>query len=87
MSQPLGFVNLDFSHHVCCLKKALYGFKQALRAWFHQLKEFLATLGYTSSQSDSSLFLNTEYADTIYFLVYIDDIIITGTSPLLIQSL
>jgi Reverse transcriptase (RNA-dependent DNA polymerase) len=27
MTQPPGFVNPDFPHHVCCLKKALYGLK------------------------------------------------------------
>jgi Reverse transcriptase (RNA-dependent DNA polymerase) len=87
MTQPPGFVNPDFTYHVCCLKKALYGLKQVSRAWFHRLKEFLATLRYTSSQSDSSLFLKTKHGDTIYLLVYVDDIIVTGTSPFLIQSL
>ncbi|KAL6328868.1 hypothetical protein AAG906_003885 [Vitis piasezkii] len=33
MSQPPGFVNSQFSNHVCQLKKALYGLRQAPRAW------------------------------------------------------
>ncbi|KAL5737439.1 hypothetical protein ACOSP7_030200 [Xanthoceras sorbifolium] len=34
MEQPLGFVNPSQPHHVCKLKKVLYGLKQALRGWF-----------------------------------------------------
>nr|GEV83176.1 retrovirus-related Pol polyprotein from transposon TNT 1-94 [Tanacetum cinerariifolium] len=34
VSQPDGFVDLDFSDHIYRLKKALYGLKQAPRAWY-----------------------------------------------------
>lgn len=34
MTQPPGFVYQDRPHHVCCLKKPIYGFKQASRAWY-----------------------------------------------------
>nr|GEY64042.1 hypothetical protein [Tanacetum cinerariifolium] len=33
VSQPVGFVDLDFPDHVYMLKKALYGLKQAPRSW------------------------------------------------------
>nr|GEZ92142.1 retrovirus-related Pol polyprotein from transposon TNT 1-94 [Tanacetum cinerariifolium] len=33
VSQPEGFVDLDKLNHVYRLKKALYGLKEALRAW------------------------------------------------------
>lgn len=87
MTQPPRFVNPDFPDHVCHLRKALYGLKQAPRAWFHQLCDFLASLGFVASQSDSSLFINKSAHESIYLLVYVDDIIITGTSPTLIAQL
>lgn len=34
MEQPPGFADPRFPHHVCRLKKALYGIKQAPRTWF-----------------------------------------------------
>jgi Reverse transcriptase (RNA-dependent DNA polymerase) len=47
----------------------------------------LTALEFIPSQSDSSLFLKTKHGDTIYLLVYVDDIIVTSTSHDLIQSL
>lgn len=41
MQQPLGFIHPDHPNHVYCLTKALYGFKQAPRAWFHHLRHCL----------------------------------------------
>ncbi|GJR28878.1 retrovirus-related pol polyprotein from transposon TNT 1-94 [Tanacetum coccineum] len=41
VSQPDGFVDLDFPDHVYMLKKALYGLKQAPRAWYDNLSSFL----------------------------------------------
>ena len=41
MSQPKGFVDSTKPHFVCKLRKAFYGMKQALRAWFDRLKQTL----------------------------------------------
>ncbi|GKC62327.1 retrovirus-related pol polyprotein from transposon TNT 1-94, partial [Tanacetum coccineum] len=41
VSQPDGFVDLDFPDHVYRFKKALYGLKQAPRAWYDKMSSFL----------------------------------------------
>ncbi|GJV80301.1 retrovirus-related pol polyprotein from transposon TNT 1-94 [Tanacetum coccineum] len=41
VTQPDGFVDLDFSNHVYRLKKALYGLKEAPRAWYDKISSFL----------------------------------------------
>ncbi|GJV70734.1 retrovirus-related pol polyprotein from transposon TNT 1-94 [Tanacetum coccineum] len=41
VKQPPGFESTEFPDHVCKLDKALYGFKQALRAWYETLSTFL----------------------------------------------
>jgi len=41
MQQPPGFHNPNYPDHVCKLKKSLYGFKRAPRAWFNSLCSIL----------------------------------------------
>ncbi|KAG8475942.1 hypothetical protein CXB51_032958 [Gossypium anomalum] len=45
------------------------------------LKEFLVSTGFTLSKSDASLFVHSSSNYTLYVLVYVDDIVITGSSP------
>lgn len=78
MEQPKGFENSSYPSHVCRLRKALYGLKQAPRAWFTKLKTYLISHGFRACQSDTSLFVHHSSTATIYILVYVDDLIITG---------
>lgn len=80
MIQPPGFVDKNFPDHVCRLKKALYGLKQAPRAWYTELRVFLISLGFVNSTADASLFIYQQPGVTLYLLVYVDDIIVTGSS-------
>uniref|UniRef100_A0A2N9GUP3 Uncharacterized protein n=1 Tax=Fagus sylvatica TaxID=28930 RepID=A0A2N9GUP3_FAGSY len=80
MAQPLGFVNSSLPSHVCHLHKSLYGLKQAPRAWFERFTSHLLTLGFTASVADASLFILSHKSVTVYLLLYVDDIIITGNS-------
>ena len=87
IEQPKGFVDSSKPDFVCKLHKALYGLKQAPRAWFHRLSSYLLELGFTTSLVDSSLFILHHGLISIFILVYVDDIIITGPNANLIQSL
>lgn len=87
MSQPPSFVHTDFPTHVCKLRKAIYGFKQALRAWYNKLREFLLSLGFSNSMADTSLFIFRPGKLTLYLLVYVDDIIITRNDPSVVEWL
>jgi len=86
MIQPLGFEVTDKSL-VCKLNKALYGLKQAPRQWFDKLKTTLIQFGFQASKCDPSLFIYKQHAQTVFLLVYVDDIIITDNSSSLIQQL
>lgn len=86
MTQPKGFEAADTSL-VCKLNKALYGLKQAPRQWFERLKQTLVKLGFRDSKCDPSLCIYTLNGEVVYLLVYVDDIIITGSSSTLVQQL
>ncbi|XP_070049071.1 uncharacterized mitochondrial protein AtMg00810-like [Nicotiana tomentosiformis] len=87
MTQPTGFVDPKFPRHVCRLHKALYGLKQAPRAWFERLSSSLFELGFTTSKSDSSLFIHIHGSNLTILLVYINDLILTGSSKSFIANL
>lgn len=78
IEQPCGFIDPIYSEHVCRLKKVLYGFKQASRAWFLQLSNIVLDLGFVSSSVDSSLFTFHYGKVLVFVLIYVDDLLITG---------
>jgi hypothetical protein len=86
MAQPPGFCHPQLPHHVCHLRKALYGLKQAPRAWFSRLSNRLLALGFTGSKADSSLFIFRQGSVVIYFLIYVDDILVTGSNLAAVNS-
>ncbi|XP_071740612.1 uncharacterized mitochondrial protein AtMg00810-like [Rutidosis leptorrhynchoides] len=87
MKQPSGFIDPQQPDHVCLLHKSIYGLKQAPRAWFHRLSKLLHDLDFTSSKTDSSLFIYSRDGNVMYILVYVDDIIVTGNNPDVIERL
>ena len=87
MKQPPGFVDSALPSHVCRLHKSLYGLKQAPRAWYTRLNDFLLSIGFRASKVHTSLFIFSIGADICYLLVYVDDILLTGSNSLLLQRL
>jgi len=84
MQLPQGFVSQG--EKVCRLTKSLYGLKQAPRQWNHKMTEALTTLNFKQSQYDHSLFVNKSEAGIVVVLVYVDDMMITGSSLKLIEK-
>ena len=85
ISQPPGFIDKDNPTHVCKLRKAICGLKQAPRAWYQELKNFLLSSGFKNSYADASLFVFNVNSHILYLLVYVDDIIITGNDTTVID--
>jgi hypothetical protein len=55
IEQLQGFEVEDRKTHIYRLKKAMYGLKQALRAWYGRIDSFLTSLGFTKSKVDPNL--------------------------------
>ncbi|XP_020684057.1 uncharacterized protein LOC110100751 [Dendrobium catenatum] len=87
MSQPQGFQDPQNPTHVCKLHKALYGLKQAPRQWFATLSSFLHTIGFHISSADPSFFIYNQHGIHIYLLIYVDDILISGSDSQFISNL
>ncbi|KAM1038499.1 hypothetical protein FF1_033179 [Malus domestica] len=86
MIQPLDFVDPSKPHHVCKLKKSLYGLKKAPQAWYEAFYNVIVSLGFSFSYVDISLFIKRDTFIT-FILVYVHDIIITGSSTTKCQSI
>jgi hypothetical protein len=77
VQQPPGF-SLG-KGKVCRLRKALYGLRQAPRAWHTKLSAELQRLGFRASHADPSLFVKRT-GGGVHLLVYVDDMILVGNS-------
>ncbi|KAF5462671.1 hypothetical protein F2P56_018659 [Juglans regia] len=86
MAQPPGYEHSQFFDHVCRLHKAIYGLKQVPRPWYSRLYEKLVSFGFLNSKSDSSLFIYNEGGVRLFVLIYVDDIIITGSHASSVES-
>ena len=86
-SQPAGFVDSSRPNMVCQLNKSLYGLKQAPRAWYSRFAAFLLTLEFVEAKSHTSLFIYHHEAETAYLLLYVDDIVLTASSPSLLRRI
>ncbi|GKF08023.1 putative ribonuclease H-like domain-containing protein [Tanacetum coccineum] len=79
VSQPPGFVDLEFPNRVYKVKKALYGLHQAPRAWYETLSTYLLENGFRRGTIDKTLFINKIKNDILLVQVYVDDIIFRST--------
>ncbi|XP_019198264.1 PREDICTED: uncharacterized protein LOC109192121 [Ipomoea nil] len=79
MVLPLGF-HSDKPNQVCKLLRSLYGLKQASRQWNAKLTKALQENGYKQSTADPSLFTKASGNSFTALLIYVDDILVAGTS-------
>jgi Reverse transcriptase (RNA-dependent DNA polymerase) len=86
MTQPQGFIDSNNSNHVCLLHKSLYGLCQAPRAWFEKLSSTLIGFGFNASTYDPSMFLAHHQGHVLILLVYVDDIVVTGSDPIQVDQ-
>jgi hypothetical protein len=53
--------------------------------WFDRFYKFLIFLGFVSSQTDRSFFIYCQDSTKLFILVYVDDIIVTGSDNSIIS--
>ena len=55
------------------------------QAWYRRFASYLASIGIIESKSDASLFIYRHGDDTVYLLLYVDNIVLTASTTDLLQ--
>ena len=88
MEQPPGFVAQGESGLVCKLRHSLYGLKRSPRAWFGRFSSVIQEFEMLRCETDHSVFYHhNSLSQCIYLVVYVNDIVITGSDQEGIQRL
>lgn len=80
MKQPEGFQVSGKENLVCKLKKSLYGLKQAPRQWYKKFDGFMHKNGFTRCEMDHCCYIKNLDESYIILLLYVDDMLIAGSS-------
>ena len=80
MKIPPGYIKNSPETKYLKLEKALYGGKQSGRRWYERITTFLKSKGYKQLKSDSCIFCSQDPTIKIYICIYVDDILIAGTT-------
>ena len=78
MQQPPGFT-LSPPGTVCQFRKSLYKLKLSLRMWLDRFSSVMKAEWYTQSNGDATLFFHHSPIGVSILVVYVDDILITGS--------
>jgi hypothetical protein len=87
IEQPQGFEVENRKSHVCKLTKALYGLRQAPRAWYGRIGNLFTSLGFTKSKADSNLnlYFKVMNDEPVILLQYVDDLFLTREEKLIAE--
>ena len=72
---------------MCRHRKSVYGLKKSPRAWFGKFSQAVKTFGMQKSKSDHFIFYKNFNSNIILLVMYVDDIVITGSNSKGILSL
>ncbi|WP_251363028.1 reverse transcriptase domain-containing protein, partial [Escherichia coli] len=86
VKQPPGFEDNNHPDHVYKLTKALYGLRQAPRAWYERLSTFLIAKKFQKGKVDTTLFIKHVKNDILIVQIYVDDIIFGSTNENLCKN-
>ena len=80
VEQPLGFEDDKYPNYVFKLNMVLYELKQAPRAWYEYLRDFLVVNSFKAWKVDPTLFTKKVNRDLFVCQIYVDNIIFGSTN-------
>jgi hypothetical protein len=78
VKQAPGFMVKGAKRKVLRLRKAMYGLRQALRAWNAKLDTTMAELEFARCATEHALYTHRRGKEHLIVGVYVDDLIVTG---------
>ena len=78
--QTPGFEQKESEEKVFKLRKALYGLRQAPRAWNIKLDRSLISLGFVRSPLEHAVYVRSSGGARLLVGVYVDDLVVTGSN-------
>ena len=78
--QPEGFIVQGQENFVCKLRKILYGLKQAPRKWYKKFDSFMRRIGFKRCEANHCCYVKFSDNSYIILLLYVDDMLIAGSS-------
>jgi ATP-binding cassette subfamily B (MDR/TAP) protein 1 len=80
MHQPEGYVVKGKENQVCKLRKSLYGLKQAPRQWYKKFDTFMTATGFSRCHGDHCCYFKKLDTSYLILLLYVDDMLVAGSS-------
>lgn len=80
MRQAKGYETPGKENHVCLLKHAIYGLKQAGREWYKLLCQIMSKLGLKQCRVEHTVFYKYDGNDILLIAADVDDMTIAGNS-------
>lgn len=71
---------------VCKLKKSIYGLRQASRNWNLTIDQWMKGYGFQASVADACVYVKRQDQEIIVVVVWVDDLIIAGSSRRIVQD-
>ena len=86
MDQPEGFMVKGQEHKVCKLVKSLCGLKQAPKHWHKKFDHTMMSHGFKINECDKCVYIKNMKNSCVLVCLYVDDMLIMGTSKDVINS-
>ncbi|XP_047326713.1 uncharacterized protein LOC124930411 [Impatiens glandulifera] len=80
VAQHEGFIIKNKEHKVYRLYQALYGLRQAPRAWNTCLNKRIMSLGFMKCSQDQAVYTRNHGEEVLIVGIYVEDLIVTGSS-------
>jgi len=78
-----GFEIFNGESHVCRLKRALYGLRQAPYACYTRIDDYFIRLGFTKCEADEKLYHIVVGGKLLIIVLYVDNLILIGDEKLI----